>query len=141
MLRKSAISVSVTVFVISDHLLCEFSKEGNFSASVRQSLLACHGMCLTFPLFVEATNLTIEQLRRQARERRVYIYAKSLEAQERQTFERKRQLREALASGKQLPTELKKDAKNLGKDLAFDDAQAGLYTSDICHPKIGRAHV
>ncbi|KAI6013928.1 Brix-domain-containing protein [Pisolithus microcarpus] len=62
-------------------------------------------------------------LRRQARERRQYIYAKSLEAQERHTYERKRQLKDALASGKQLPTELRKDVKALGKDLAFDEAQ------------------
>ncbi|KAI6010695.1 Brix-domain-containing protein, partial [Pisolithus orientalis] len=62
-------------------------------------------------------------IRRQARERRQYIYAKSLEAQERQTYERKRQIKDALASGKQLPTELKNNAKTLGKDLAFDEAQ------------------
>jgi U3 small nucleolar ribonucleoprotein protein IMP4 len=48
-----------------------------------------------------------------------------LEAQERQTYERKRQLKDALASGKPLPTELKKDAKALGRDFAFDEAQAG----------------
>ncbi|KDQ64875.1 hypothetical protein JAAARDRAFT_167594 [Jaapia argillacea MUCL 33604] len=63
-------------------------------------------------------------IRRQARERRQYIYAKSLEAQERQTFERKQQLKDALASGKALPTELRKSAKGLGKDLAFDEAQS-----------------
>ncbi|EIW82402.1 hypothetical protein CONPUDRAFT_153282 [Coniophora puteana RWD-64-598 SS2] len=62
-------------------------------------------------------------LRRQARERRQYVYAKSLEAQEKQTYERKRQIKDALASGKQLPTELKKDTKDLGRDLAFDEAQ------------------
>lgn len=53
------------------------------------------------------------------------MYAKSLEAQERQTYERKQQMKDALASGKLLPTELKRDARNLGKDLAFDDAQTG----------------
>ncbi|KAF9482500.1 Brix-domain-containing protein [Pholiota conissans] len=63
-------------------------------------------------------------LRRQARERRQYVYAKSLEAQERQTYDRKQQLKESLASGKALPTELKKSAKGLGKDLTFDEAQA-----------------
>ena len=65
------------------------------------------------------------QIRRQARERRQYIYAKSLEAQERQTWERKQQVKDALASGKALPTELRKNAKELGRDLAFDEAQAG----------------
>ncbi|KZT12796.1 Brix-domain-containing protein [Laetiporus sulphureus 93-53] len=63
-------------------------------------------------------------IRRQIRERRQYIYAKSLEAQERQTYERKQQIKDALASGRALPTELRKDAPNLGKDLAFDEAQA-----------------
>ncbi|TFK28835.1 Brix-domain-containing protein [Coprinopsis marcescibilis] len=63
-------------------------------------------------------------LRRQIRERREYVYLKSLEAQERQTFERKQQLKDALASGKRLPTELKKDSKKYANDLAFDEAQA-----------------
>ncbi|KAF9263508.1 Brix-domain-containing protein [Marasmius fiardii PR-910] len=63
-------------------------------------------------------------LRRQIRERRQYVYAKSLEAQERQTYERKQQLKDALATGKSLPTELKKDARQLGKELEFDEAQA-----------------
>ncbi|KAH7102750.1 Brix-domain-containing protein [Auriculariales sp. MPI-PUGE-AT-0066] len=61
--------------------------------------------------------------RRQARERREYIYHKSLEAQERATFERKQKVKAALAEGKQLPTELKKDAQKLAKDLAFDESQ------------------
>jgi U3 small nucleolar ribonucleoprotein protein IMP4 len=34
-------------------------------------------------------------------------------------------LQDAIASGKQLPTELKKEARSLGKDLAFDEAQEG----------------
>ncbi|KAF5333417.1 hypothetical protein D9611_002171 [Ephemerocybe angulata] len=62
-------------------------------------------------------------LRKNIRERREYVYLKSLEAQERQTFERKQQLKDALAGGRKLPTELKKDAQKLGKDLAFDEAQ------------------
>lgn len=70
------------------------------------------------------------QLRRQARERRQYIHEKSLEAQERQTYERKRQLKDALAAGKPLPTELKKDAKAVGNDLAFDEAQEGQHHCD-----------
>ncbi len=67
----------------------------------------------------------IDQLRRQVRERRQYVYAKSLEAQERQTWERKQQLKDALATGKSLPTELRREAESLGKDIAFDEAQAG----------------
>jgi U3 small nucleolar ribonucleoprotein protein IMP4 len=76
------------------------------------------------------------QLRRQARERRQYVYAKSLEAQERLTYERKRQLKEALASGKPLPTELRKDAQQLSKELAFDEAQAGAF---LFHSKLLRS--
>ncbi|THH02401.1 hypothetical protein EW026_g453 [Hermanssonia centrifuga] len=71
-------------------------------------------------------------IRRQARERRQYIYAKSLEAQERQTYERKQQIKDALASGKSLPTELRKNAKDLGRDLAFDDAQTVKELADAC---------
>jgi hypothetical protein len=67
------------------------------------------------------------QLRRQARERRQYVYARSLEAQERQTYDRKQQLKDALATGKALPTELRKEAKRLGNDLVFDEAQTGLF--------------
>ncbi len=40
-------------------------------------------------------------------------------------YERKQVLKEALASGKGLPTELRKQAQDLGKDFAFDEAQAG----------------
>ncbi|KAI5124897.1 hypothetical protein M0805_007325 [Coniferiporia weirii] len=82
-----------------------------------------NGMLPLSTVSPDANKLSL-QLRRQTRERRQYVYAKSLEAQERQTLERKRQLRDALASGKQLPTELRKEAKTLGKDLAFDEAQS-----------------
>jgi hypothetical protein len=34
-------------------------------------------------------------------------------------------LKDALATGKSLPTELRKDAKSLGKDLPFDEGQTG----------------
>ena len=53
------------------------------------------------------------------------IYQREREIQERQTFHRKQQLKDALASGKNLPTELRRDAVNLGKDLQFDEAQVG----------------
>ena len=59
------------------------------------------------------------------RERREFIYRKALEAQERQTYERKQKLKDALATGKQLPTELRKEAKGLARDYGYDEAQAG----------------
>ncbi|SPO24798.1 probable IMP4 - component of the U3 small nucleolar ribonucleoprotein [Ustilago trichophora] len=63
-------------------------------------------------------------LRRQTRERREYIYKKALESKEKQIYERKQQIREALASGKPLPPSLAgKEAAELGKDLNLDAAQ------------------
>lgn len=78
-----------------------------------------------------STLIVFPQIRRQARERRQYIYAKSLEAQERQTYDRKRKLKDALASGKPLPTELRNSAKDLGRDFAFDEAQSGTLYAHI----------
>lgn len=63
------------------------------------------------------------------------MYAKSLEAQERQTYERKQALKDALGSGKQLPTELRKHASALGRDLPFDEAQAGAHICS-CTPTL-----
>ena len=74
------------------------------------------------------------KIRRQVRERREYIYKKALESQERQTYDRKQKLKEALKTGQQLPTELRKDASKLGKDLAFDEAQEGRVTLPYCLP-------
>ncbi|CCF53568.1 hypothetical protein NDA11_007540 [Ustilago hordei] len=64
-------------------------------------------------------------LRRQTRERREYIYKKALESKEKQIYERKQQIREALASGKPLPPSLAgtKEAESLGRDLSLDAAQ------------------
>ncbi|KAJ1735781.1 snoRNA-binding rRNA-processing protein imp4 [Coemansia biformis] len=62
-------------------------------------------------------------LRRQARLRREYLYKKSLETQERQVFEKKQKLKEALRDGKPIPTELQDDAEELNKALKFDEAQ------------------
>lgn len=103
--------------MIEDHVTCP-----DF---ISLSLLPSVIMVSLFVISVSQHRLIRMQIRRQTRERRQYVYAKSVEAQERQTFERKRQLKNALASGKALPTELKKDAKDLGRDLAFDEAQAG----------------
>ncbi|XP_030856046.1 U3 small nucleolar ribonucleoprotein protein IMP4 [Strongylocentrotus purpuratus] len=60
-------------------------------------------------------------LRRQARQRREYLYRKSQEEQERIIRDRKRKLKEALDENKKIPTELQKDALALQKSLAFDD--------------------
>lgn len=64
-------------------------------------------------------------LRRQTRERREYIYKKALESKEKQIYERKTAIREALASGKPLPDSLRgtAEAEALGRDLNLDAAQ------------------
>jgi hypothetical protein len=65
------------------------------------------------------------QIRRQARERREYIYKKAHEAQERAIYDRKQAMKDALASGKPLPTELRAEARTAGRDLKYDEAQTG----------------
>ncbi|WVN86990.1 uncharacterized protein L203_102165 [Cryptococcus depauperatus CBS 7841] len=63
-------------------------------------------------------------LRRQSRERREYIYKKSQESQERAIWERKQKIKDLLAQGKTLPTELRNEVRELGgKDLVLDEAQ------------------
>jgi U3 small nucleolar ribonucleoprotein protein IMP4 len=46
-----------------------------------------------------------------------------LEQQERAIYQRKQQLKDALATGKDLPTEMRKSAMEMRKDLPFDAAQ------------------
>jgi len=64
--------------------------------------------------------------RRQARERREYLYRKGTEQQERSTHERKRKLKEALESGKPIPTELRKEAAELKRQIDFDDDKTSI---------------
>ncbi|TIC33160.1 Brix-domain-containing protein [Wallemia mellicola] len=63
-------------------------------------------------------------LRRQARQRREFIYKKSIEAQEKESYERKQKLKNSLNNQKNLPTELQKDAAELGQELRYDEAQS-----------------
>ncbi|CAG8521979.1 5075_t:CDS:2 [Paraglomus brasilianum] len=62
-------------------------------------------------------------IRRQTRLRREYLYRKSLETNERQIYERKQKIKEAIREGKPIPTELRNDAAQLQKELHFDEAQ------------------
>lgn len=58
------------------------------------------------------------------------MYKKALESKQRQIYERKQKIREALASGKPLPPELRgPEAQALAKDLTLDAAQAEPMTS------------
>ena len=86
--------------------------------------------CVKFRKMVSRTpqpkTTTNLQLRRQTRERREYIHRKSLALQEQAIYQRKQQIKDLVAQGKQLPTELRKEAKELGsKDLVLDEAQQG----------------
>lgn len=60
-------------------------------------------------------------LRRTTRLRREYLYRKSLEGRERENYERKRAVREALENGKPVPTELRADAAQLAAEAERDD--------------------
>ena len=60
-------------------------------------------------------------LRRQAHLRREYLYRKSLEGKEKEEYERKRQVKEALAEGKPLPTEVRRDEGRIRGQLELDD--------------------
>ena len=62
-------------------------------------------------------------LRRQVRERRDYLYRKSLEDKERTTQEHKERLKAALDAGKPIPSDLRGEAAQLQKAIAYDDAQ------------------
>ena len=60
-------------------------------------------------------------LRQNARLRREYLYKKAADAKDHVTAERKRKFREAVESGKPVPTELRKDADALQREIALDD--------------------
>ncbi|CAG8565803.1 8535_t:CDS:2 [Funneliformis mosseae] len=62
-------------------------------------------------------------IRRQTRLRREYLYKKSLETKEKQIYERKQKIKEAIREGRPIPTELRTEATQLQKDLNFDEAQ------------------
>jgi len=61
-------------------------------------------------------------LRRNARLRREYLYRKSLEGKEREAYEHKLKVKEAIAEGKALPTELREEEGKLRTQLEYDDA-------------------
>tara|TARA_B100000795_G_scaffold251868_1_gene220986 strand:- start:318 stop:1178 length:861 start_codon:yes stop_codon:yes gene_type:complete len=62
-------------------------------------------------------------LRQNARLRREYLYKKATDAKDSVTAERKRKFREAVESGKPVPTELRNDAEQLQREIALDDAE------------------
>lgn len=61
-------------------------------------------------------------IRKQARERREYLYRKALQFQESSLTEKRQQLKAALASGKSLSKELAEDEK-LQRDFIYDESE------------------
>lgn len=65
-------------------------------------------------------------LRRQARERREYLYRKSLEAQEAQLYAKKQRVRQLLAEGKPIPRDLRDgiESEQLARGIDMDASQS-----------------
>ncbi|XP_044956020.1 U3 small nucleolar ribonucleoprotein protein IMP4 isoform X2 [Hordeum vulgare subsp. vulgare] len=70
-------------------------------------------------------------LRRNTRLRREYLYRKSLEGKERQHYEKKRRVREALEEGKPIPTELRNEELALRREIDLDDQDRAVPRSII----------
>lgn len=60
-------------------------------------------------------------IRRNARLRREYLYRKGLEGKERASYEKKLKIRQALAEGKPIPTELRNEAVGLREEIRLED--------------------
>mmetsp|Transcript_7895 Transcript_7895/g.10205 ORF Transcript_7895/g.10205 Transcript_7895/m.10205 type:complete len:288 (+) Transcript_7895:57-920(+) len=60
-------------------------------------------------------------IRRNVRLRKEFLYRKALEGKDASIYEKKRKVREALAEGKPIPTELHEEEESLRKDLAWED--------------------
>ena len=63
----------------------------------------------------------METSRRTARLRREYLFRKALEGAERADAEKKRKIAQALAEGKALPTELRREEQGLRREMALED--------------------
>ncbi|KAK8821886.1 U3 small nucleolar ribonucleoprotein IMP4 [Blastocystis sp. ATCC 50177/Nand II] len=60
-------------------------------------------------------------LRRDIRLRKEYLYRKSLEGKQKEEYEKKQKIRDALASGKKVPTELRYEAEKLKHVVDMED--------------------
>ncbi|KAG0504377.1 hypothetical protein M758_11G075200 [Ceratodon purpureus] len=70
-------------------------------------------------------------LRRNTRLRREYLYRKGLEGKERTLYEKKRKIRQALAEGKPIPTELRNEEAALRQEIDLEDDQTQELKSSI----------
>uniref|UniRef100_A0A7S2PLF4 Brix domain-containing protein n=1 Tax=Leptocylindrus danicus TaxID=163516 RepID=A0A7S2PLF4_9STRA len=69
--------------------------------------------------------------RRQTRLRREYLYRKSLEGREKSSYEQKRIVREALAAGKQIPTEVRATYDKLKTEIDAEDTKTSVVKSHV----------
>jgi len=83
-------------------------------------LFAC--ICALKSVFKDTSNLLDIMLRRKARERREYLYRKAVEDRHRTIQDKKDRVKNALASNRLLDTDVKRDALELAKSGAWDDA-------------------
>jgi U3 small nucleolar ribonucleoprotein protein IMP4 len=60
-------------------------------------------------------------LRRNRRMMEEYLYRKNLEGKEREQYEKKRKIRQALEEGKSIPNELRNEEAALRREIAFED--------------------
>lgn len=65
-------------------------------------------------------------IRRLTRERREYLYRKSLEGKQRERYEKKRRLRQALAEGKPIPPELRAEEAVLRHEIELEDSETAV---------------
>jgi len=72
---------------------------------------------------------SINMQKRDVRLRREYLYRKSLEAKEQSLAENKKKLKAAIAAGKSIPTELRKDEKRLRHEVELEDANTALVST------------
>lgn len=66
------------------------------------------------------------QQRRYLKQRREYLYRKSLEGKEREWYEKKRKIRQALQEGKPIPTELRNEEAKLRAEIDLDNEQTAV---------------
>ncbi|GAA0172709.1 RNA splicing factor [Lithospermum erythrorhizon] len=70
-------------------------------------------------------------LRRNIRQRKEYLYRKSLEGKERTLYEKKRKIKEALEEGKPIPTELRNEEAALRREIDLEDEHTAVPRSTI----------
>lgn len=73
----------------------------------------------------------VGQQRRYLKQRREYLYRKSLEGKEREWYEKKRKIRQALQEGKPIPTELRNEEAKLRAEIDLDNEQTAVPRTHI----------